>query len=140
MKDYMIGCNYWESRQGIDMWRNFDAAMVEQDFRELSETGVQYIRMFPNWREFQPACTVTQIRNEYEEYRYRDDRKFTNPFCIDEQQIENFKCVCAIAEKYGIGPPGSFDYVKVDRLYQNECIQSNSAALWRYYCMAARIF
>lgn len=101
--NYMIGCNYWDSLHGIDMWRYFDAKVVEDDFRDLAATGVKYIRMFPNWRDFQPACTVTGSKNQFDEYRYADDRKFTNPFLIDEQQIENFKCVCALAEKYGIG-------------------------------------
>ncbi len=100
--NYMLGCNYWESKQGIDMWKNFDAKTVDADFRELSSVGVKYIRMFPNWREFQPACAVCGHSNTFDEYRDANDDKFDNEFLIDKNQIANFKTVCSIAEKYNI--------------------------------------
>ncbi len=100
--NYMIGCNYWESEKGIDMWKKFDAETVERDFKELSAVGVKFIRMFPNWREFQPAYAVYGHGNSFEEYHDVDDNKFNNEFYIDEEKIDNFKCVCKIAEKYGI--------------------------------------
>lgn len=50
----MLGCNYWDSEHGTDMWRYFDADVIEKDVKALSENGVKYMRVFPNWRDFQP--------------------------------------------------------------------------------------
>ncbi|MBO7345913.1 MAG: hypothetical protein J6U92_08255, partial [Clostridia bacterium] len=56
--DFVLGCNYWASNAGADMWRNFDVAAVEKDLKTLSENGVRYIRIFPNWRDFQPVMPL----------------------------------------------------------------------------------
>ena len=52
--EFMLGCNYWDSEHGTDMWLCFDADVIEKDVKALSENGVKYMRVFPNWRDFQP--------------------------------------------------------------------------------------
>ena len=37
MNDFMLGCNYWASHAGIEMWKNWDRDQVEKDFKVLSE-------------------------------------------------------------------------------------------------------
>ena len=46
--DFMIGCNYWASNAGTEMWRNWDESAVREDLRVLSENGIEYMRVFPN--------------------------------------------------------------------------------------------
>ncbi len=50
--EFILGCNYWASNAGADMWKNFDINVVERDLKILSEKGVEYVRIFPNWRDF----------------------------------------------------------------------------------------
>jgi hypothetical protein len=37
------------------MWRDFDIECIDKDIRILSEYGVKHMRVFPNWRDFQPV-------------------------------------------------------------------------------------
>ena len=53
--DFMIGCNYWDSKHGTDMWRYFDADVIRDDVSSLAKNGVKYMRVFPIWRDFQPV-------------------------------------------------------------------------------------
>ena len=47
---FAIGVNYWDSKSGTDMWKNWDRETVEADFAALEAVGVRYLRVFPNWR------------------------------------------------------------------------------------------
>ena len=44
--DFILGCNYWASNAGADMWRCFDANAIEKDIKTLSEYGITHIRAF----------------------------------------------------------------------------------------------
>ena len=71
-KPYFVGCNYWASHAGTNMWRNWDEASVEADLRALSENGVEVIRAFPLWPDFQPltahekwSSLLREVRNRF---------------------------------------------------------------------------
>ena len=51
---FFSGCNYWASNAGTFMWRKWDPAAVERDFKQLSAHGVTVLRCFPLWSDFQP--------------------------------------------------------------------------------------
>ncbi len=51
---FAVGCNYWASHAGTKMWKDWQPAMVEADFRQLSVAGLQLLRVFPLWPDFQP--------------------------------------------------------------------------------------
>ncbi len=98
---FMLGCNYWASNAGTEMWRNFDADVIENDLRVLSQNGVRQIRIFPNWRDFQPVITnVTQagIVNEYLAAVPTAD----NAFYLDEVMLDRFEQVLSLCEQYHI--------------------------------------
>ena len=57
-ENYMIGCNYWDSVHGTDMWRDYDHDVVEADLKALSVNGIKFMRVFPNWRDFQPVSKL----------------------------------------------------------------------------------
>ncbi len=52
--NFVVGCNYWASHAGMLMWRDWRPEVVEEDLRQLAEQGVQVMRVFPLWPDFQP--------------------------------------------------------------------------------------
>ena len=91
--DFMIGCNYWASNAGTDMWRNWDESAVREDVRVLSENGVEYMRVFPNWRDFQPVIPVYAYRGKLVKYCLEGDREPENPEYI-VQKVSNYRTPC----------------------------------------------
>jgi hypothetical protein len=55
---FIIGCNYWASHAGTHMWRDWQPDVVAADFKQLAEAGLQVLRVFPLWPDFQP---ITQL-------------------------------------------------------------------------------
>ena len=81
------------------MWRRFDASVVEKDFQLLAKHGVNTLRIFPLWPDFQPV--ENQLVNHDRIYPLRNgDELFKNPAGLDEKQLENFGIVLDLAEKY----------------------------------------
>ena len=50
--EFLVGCNYWASHAGTDMWAQWDAERIEKDFQILKENNVNALRVFINWRDF----------------------------------------------------------------------------------------
>ena len=98
--NFMLGCNYWASNAGTEMWMQWDENAIEQDLKQLSAHGLKYLRVFPNWRDFQPVCAFYGAHNRKREYRHRDGSFFDNPYYIDRKMLERFECFCEIAAKY----------------------------------------
>ena len=50
-----VGCNYWGSKAGVHMWRaqDWDEKEIEKDLAALASNGVEVLRIFPTWSEFQ---------------------------------------------------------------------------------------
>ena len=55
---FIVGCNYWASHAGTNMWKDWRPDVVAQDFRRLSEAGLQVLRVFPLWPDFQPISAL----------------------------------------------------------------------------------
>lgn len=102
MKNYCIGVNYWDSVSGTDMWLKFDKSVVDADLAALHECGVDTLRIFPNWRDFQPVTKLYGWRGNFVEYRLSGDRFPENEFYLDTEMIDRFLCVCDLAEKYSM--------------------------------------
>ncbi len=102
MENYYIGVNYWDSVSGTDMWVRFDESAVDKDLAALRESGVDTLRIFPNWRDFQPVTTLHGWRGNFMEYRICGDRFPENEFYLDPVMIGRFLTVCDLAQKYGM--------------------------------------
>ncbi len=100
--DFMIGCNYWASNAGTEMWRQWDEKVVKNDLKLLSEHGIEYIRVFPLWRDFQPVIPMYAGAANLFEYRLEGDRMPENPYFLDEVMLDRFGTLCDISEEYGI--------------------------------------
>ena len=100
--EFILGCNYWASNAGADMWRFFDAEVVKKDIKTLSEYGVKHIRVFPNWRDFQPVAPVLAEHGKHADYCLVGDRAPENQYYLDEIMLSNFELFLDICDEYGI--------------------------------------
>lgn len=100
---FSIGCNYWASNAGVYMWRRWDEQVVEADFKRLSEMGIDCLRVFPLWEDFQPL--TRHIGNVREEMRLCDltlDRSPEGMAGVDPVMIARFEKMIQLAQKYGL--------------------------------------
>jgi Beta-galactosidase trimerisation domain len=49
-----LGVNYIPARTGMRMWADWDQAAVSADFRRIAAAGLNAVRLFLVWRDFQP--------------------------------------------------------------------------------------
>jgi len=52
--NFVVGCNYWASHAGTAMWRDWNEASIRHDFELMGSVGLQLVRVFPLWPNFQP--------------------------------------------------------------------------------------
>lgn len=102
MKTFMLGVNYWASHAGVDMWRDWREEIVERDLELLARNGVNTMRVFPNWRDFQPVEPLFTNNHVLREYRMVGDRLPENPWYLEEVMLERFTKLCRIAQKHNI--------------------------------------
>ena len=104
--DFYLGCNYWASAGGTEMWRNFNAAEIEKDFIALRKNGAETLRIFPNWRDFQPILSIDGYAGGKIDYRMEDGSPdgapLPNPYGLDEEMLRRFSIVCDLAERHGL--------------------------------------
>lgn len=104
MAEFMIGCNYWDSASGTDMWKNWDESVVEQDLAVLEQCGVKYLRVFPNWRDFQPVTKLLGCKGSFGEYVNAEDESDldTNVSGMNWEMIARFRRFAEIAQNHGM--------------------------------------
>ncbi len=102
---YFTGCNYWASHAGTNMWRDWRPEVVDDDLRRLAEYNVRVVRMFPNWRDFQPLRIHYGGGSSEREMRLGEDPlPFTDAgrAGVDIVMADRFGQFCDIAQKHGI--------------------------------------
>lgn len=99
--EYIIGVNYWASNAGADMWRYWDEEVVENDLTLLRENGVEVLRVFPNWRDFQPVEPAFGGGHTLYEYRMIGDDLPSNPYYLDDVMLSRFAAFCRVAQEKG---------------------------------------
>lgn len=52
---FVLGVNYWPRKKAMYWWKDFDRAEVEAEFAEIAALGLQVVRIFLFWEDFQPA-------------------------------------------------------------------------------------
>lgn len=99
---FMLGCNYWASNAGTEMWVNWSEDAIRDDLRILSDNGVEYMRVFPNWRDFQPVMKAYSGGGDFKEYRMKDDSLPENPYYLDDVMMDRFDKFCDMCAEYNI--------------------------------------
>lgn len=100
--DFILGCNYWASNAGIEMWRQFNAEAIKNDLKILSQHGVKYLRVFPLLRDFQPVKPNFGAQGQVVEYVMEDGNQPENDYFLDEDMLGHFSEFLNICDAYGI--------------------------------------
>lgn len=77
---FTLGVNYWPRRKAMYWWSNFDAGEVREEFSLIKEIGLNVVRLFLLWDDFQP-----------------------DPASMAKDKIENLVKVADIAAEHGLG-------------------------------------
>jgi hypothetical protein len=101
--NFVVGCNYWASHAGTSTWSDWRADVVEEDFRQLSEAGLQVLRVFPLWPDFQPITLMRGGAGVPREYRLGEDPlpdTDAGRAGVSEEMANRFEIMADLAEKY----------------------------------------
>lgn len=100
--DFILGCNYWASNAGVDMWKDYNKDAINEDLRILSEHGVKHLRVFPNWRDFQPVIPRITGSGVISGYSFDEGQTPDNPYFLSEIMLDRFSEFLEICKKYKI--------------------------------------
>lgn len=98
---FMTGCNYWASHAGMYMWRRWNADVVEKDIAELARNGVNIMRVFPLWPDFQPICRLLG-GHMMDKGVCQGGGPLANEAGVDEEMMRRFRFLCDVSEKNGV--------------------------------------
>jgi endo-1,4-beta-mannosidase len=54
MSAFLLGVNYWPARTAMYMWQRFDLGEIREDMARIKELGLDLVRFFLRWDDFQP--------------------------------------------------------------------------------------
>ncbi len=70
---FSIGANYWASHAGMHMWSDWQPEVVGADLQQLSQAGLQILRVFPLWPVFQPLTQLYGGGGTPQEMRFSEE-------------------------------------------------------------------
>lgn len=104
-----LGVNYWASNAATRMWTEWDEVVVDNDIKNLSAIGCEYLRVFPLWSDFQPVMVLRSncFKGGYKRgYAFVGEKPLPNTEAgragVDETMMQRFEKLCDIAHKYGM--------------------------------------
>ena len=102
---FTTGCNYWASHAGTFMWSDWKPKIVEADLKQLSESGLQVLRVFPLWSDFQPLTNLKTLKGVPVEYRMGESPlpdTEAGQAGVSEEMMQRFKFFADTADKYNL--------------------------------------
>ncbi|WP_308638301.1 glycoside hydrolase 5 family protein [Paenibacillus silvisoli] len=102
---FFVGCNYWASHAGTAMWSDWRPDVVEADLRKLAAEGIEVLRVFPLWPDFQP------IESHYREFGAHSTYRFGEAHFPDddagragvsETMMQRFEQFVRLADRCGV--------------------------------------
>ena len=103
--EFFVGCNYWGSKDGIKMWQadRWNPVEIEKDIAALAKCGVEVMRVFPTWSDFQPVAVNHRGCNSFGGYLDANTDKPLSTYAgLDDGAMSRFRFFCDTAEKHGI--------------------------------------
>lgn len=104
-----LGINYWASHAATRMWSEWDENIVENDIKNLSAVGCEYLRVFPLWSDFQPVMVLRSncFKGGWKRgYAFTGERPIPKTEAgragVDETMMEYFEKLCDFAQKYNM--------------------------------------
>lgn len=77
---FILGANYWPRRKAMYWWSDFDAGEVRDEFALMRDIGLNVVRVFLLWDDWQPT-----------------------PDSVSPACMRHFEAVCDIAADLGLG-------------------------------------
>jgi endo-1,4-beta-mannosidase len=102
---FTVGCNYWASHAGIQMWSDWREDVVAADFKQLSENGLEVLRVFPLWPDFQPLTQLYGGAGVPMELRFGEcslPHTEAGQNGVSEDAMEHFVKMADLAETYNL--------------------------------------
>ncbi|MDD5727475.1 MAG: cellulase family glycosylhydrolase [Victivallales bacterium] len=102
-KEFLLGVNYWPRRTGVRMWKAFDTEELDREFAQIRQMGMNIVRVFPLWDDFQPIKELLSSGGVVREIGFRESLgtfPADNPYMLDESMLEKFDIVVETAKKY----------------------------------------
>ena len=103
--EILVGVNYWGSKSGVHMWRadEWDEKSVEKDVASLAAAGVEVMRVFPTWSEFQPLVKERKYQGAPGlVLREGSEEAVFDPLWLDPGAVSRFERFCEIAERHNV--------------------------------------
>jgi endo-1,4-beta-mannosidase len=102
---FFVGCNYWASNAGMHMWREWDESVVAKDMEDMARDGLEVLRVFPLWSDFQPINLLTLAGGGNAEVGF-GEKKLPDTEAgragVSEEAIERFEIMADNAHKNGL--------------------------------------
>lgn len=76
---FVQGVNYWPRRKAMRWWSDFDATEVDDEFTVIASLGLELVRIFLLWDDWQPR-----------------------PDEVSQRCLENLETVCDLASMHGL--------------------------------------
>ena len=102
---FALGCNYWASHAGIFMWRDWRPDVINSDFETLAANGIELLRVFPLWPDFQPISLLRAQSGLPVEMRFGEAPLPTDPVGragVSAEMLERFAVLCKLADQHGL--------------------------------------
>ncbi len=99
--EFFVGCNYWAKNAGMYMWSRWRPDVVEKELAELARNGVQVMRVFPLWSDFQPLTGDCHAGGSYRSF-LQNNGPLQNWAGVDEEMMRRFRFLCDVAQKNDI--------------------------------------
>jgi len=102
---FFVGCNYWASHAGTAMWSDWSAETVALDLQRVAEAGIQVMRVFPLWPDFQPITTIYTNGGRPSGQRHGEERLGDSEIGragMSQVMMERFMALADMAHARGI--------------------------------------
>lgn len=102
--EFFVGCNYWGSQAGVHMWRaqDWNPQEIEKDLAALKAAGVEVMRVFPTWSEFQPIAHNYRGSGSPGHFIMEGSETWVKGAGIDPEAMKRFRFFSDTAERNGI--------------------------------------
>lgn len=104
--DFVLGCNYWASHAGTNMWADWRPDVVAVDLERLAAHGIQVMRVFPLWPDFQPIVQLYGGQGAPREIRLVGEKPLPDTDAgragLSEEMLERFQVFADLCHVSGI--------------------------------------
>jgi len=100
-----LGCNYWASHAGTRMWSDWRPEVVADDFAKLAAHGIEWVRIFPLWPDFQPITRLRGGAGETVEFRLGElplPEDAIGQAGVSAEMLQRLTTLCSVAERAGL--------------------------------------